>query len=69
MGVYNGERKASHVKPIQIGREYFNVLVKRNNKLNAKYFYETRAIGHAGQKIIGPTGERARENSRTIYNL
>ena len=30
-------RKRAIVNPIQIVREYFIVLVKRNNKLNAKY--------------------------------
>ena len=56
MDVYNG----------QIGRKYFIVLVKRNNKLNAVSECDS-VIGHACQNIIGPTGERAWDNSRTIY--
>ena len=32
------------VELIQIGRKYFTVLVKRDNKLNAKYFYAIRSL-------------------------
>ena len=36
--------RLANVNPIQIGREYFIVFVKRNNKLNAKYFYAIRSL-------------------------
>ena len=45
MGVYNGEPKASHCKrPYRSEANIFIALVKRNNKLNAKYFYAIRSL-------------------------
>ena len=52
-------RRRAIVKPIQIV-----------SKLNAKYFYAIRSLDmHVKIIFIGPTGDIAWGNSRTIYNL
>ena len=66
MGVYNGEPKASYCKVHTDGTRIFFRSCEKKQKIECKVFSCGSVIGHACQNIIGPTGERERDNSRTI---
>ena len=56
-------RRRTIVKPIQIGSEYFYRTCEKKQQIERKVFLCDSVIGHACQSIIGPTGERARDNT------
>ena len=73
MGVYSGEPKASQCKRhIDRTRICYRTCEKKQ-QIGCKVFLCDSVIGHAFQNIIGSTGEReierARDNSRTVYNF
>ena len=69
MGVYNGEPKASHCKVHTDRTRIFYRSCEKKQQIVCRVFLCDSVIGHACQSIIGPTGERARDNSTTVYNL
>ena len=69
MGVYNGEQKANHCRAHTDRTGMFYCTCEKKQQIECKAFLCDSAIGHACQNIIGPTGVRARHNSRTINNL
>ena len=69
MGVYNDEPKASHCKAQTDRTQIFYRACEKKQQIECKVFSCDSVIGHACQNIIGPTGETAQDNSRTIYNL
>ena len=69
MGVYNGEPRASHYKAHTGRTRIFYRTCEKRQQIECKVFLYDSLIRHACQNIIGPTGERVRDNSSLIYNL
>ena len=59
----------SHCKAhIDRTRKFYRTCEKKQ-PIECQVFPCDLVIGHVCQNITGPTGETARDNSRTVYNL
>ena len=69
MGVYNCNPKASHCKAYTDRTRIFYSTCEKEQQIECKVFFCDSVIGPAYENVICPTGESARDNSRTINNL